>query len=384
VLPALLSLSSSAGWILLGSFAFGLGLCLRGFRVPWPYCVVAVACCATLNLGLLVLATAAFVLISPGRAGETAIAGVATALGTVALWSGYVARYTAAGLSGDVVWSLGVTGLTFPLGGVAAMVDRWPLVGCVGLTGLAAGWRVRQVRLVAFLALASVAFLGVVALGPKPRYFLTVLPLLFALSAVLPIALRHFFSRTGYLRLSLSIGLTLVLANSLLIEHARGGRDLLLDTGAPLALPRLRTAPYERWTALVRGRAEDGPIICNDDLGCLLIGRQATHWWLSSETEAATYGFRAAAGWRSWYTGIPILVGEEVRWALNSEGMRGAWIIVLDTAKHPASPVITTSAGSPELVVECEEEGMLVLRAPTHGTQVGPGPKSEVEPCTGK
>ncbi len=52
----------------------------------------------------------------------------------------------------------------------------------------------------AFLALACVVFLGVINLGPKPRYFVTLFPLLFALAALLPAATRQYLPARGWLQ----------------------------------------------------------------------------------------------------------------------------------------------------------------------------------------
>jgi hypothetical protein len=382
LLPALLSLSSVSGLVLLGTVAVGVGLGLRLLRASWAFCVVAAVCCATLNLGLLALATAALVLARPQRARGTAIAGLVAGVTSVALWAVYVSWHTASAWDWALVSSLGQAGLAFPLGGVAELVRRWPLAAGAALAGLGLGWGTREVRLTAFLALAVLAFLGVVALGPKPRYFLPLLPLLFVLAAILPGTLEPSVRGTEWLPRLAATGAAVLLACLLLVEHEHGGRDTLLEAGGPFGLSRLRTAPFERWAALLGQRATEGPIVCNDDLGCLLIGRHPTHWWLSSTIEAERYGVRDAAGWRSNYTSARILVGDEAERALVSKELRGGWLIALDTVKYPGPARITASDVGPGLETVCAAEGMLVLRV--HGDADRPEVRSakETPPCS--
>ena len=381
VVPALLSQSSPTGLALLGLAAVGLGLLLRRLGASWVCCALAAGCSATLNLGLLAVGTVALMLARPARGPATAAAGLAIGLATLAFWSVYVWRYTAAGWGWSVTGSLGSAGLVFPLSALTALARRWPLATGAALAGLVAGWRRWRVRSLASLVLASVVLLGVIGLGPKPRYFLGVFPLLFAMAATLPAALGERLRRAGWLGQAASAGLALALLGSLLVEQERRGRDPLLESGADLLQARLRTSPQERWAALLGRRALEGPLVCNDDLACLLLGRTPSYWWLGTQAEAAEYGFRDGSGWRSVYTGVPIVVGGQAAQALVSEDPRDPSVIVLDTGKYAVTRGDARLAIGRWFERACDREGMLLFRAP-HADRAGPGPAKERDPCT--
>jgi hypothetical protein len=380
LVPALLRLGSPTGLALLSLTALGLSLLLRLLGASWSCCAIAAVCSATLSLGLLLVATAALMLVRPERARVTGAAGVALGLATLTLWSTYVSFYAPSGLGVAVAESLARAGLAYPFAAASAMTDRWPLTTLAALGGLVVSWKARNVRSVAFLSLALLVALGAIDLGPRPRYFVALLPLLFAMASVLPVAVASRISAPGWRAGVATAGLTLLLAGPLLVEHERG-RDILLEPGGPLGLSRLRTSPFERWAELLRGRIEGGPIVCTDDLACLLVGQAPTYWWLASETEAATYGFRDAGGWRSTYTGARILVSNPVTGAMACDEMRGAWVIALDTLKYRPAPIITAASGWVAPAAPREAAGMTLLRAVDNADPAQPTLPKEVIPC---
>jgi hypothetical protein len=372
---ALAAHGSLPGLALMAGISLLAGLLAIRLRAPWPFGIAVAACCATLNLGLLALATTMLLLALPERARSTAVAALAGAAASVIAWLVFARLHIPSALDLGLVSSVVNGGLAFPLDGAVELIRRWPLAAASALAGLLLSWRVRSVRLTAFVALAVLAFLGVLTLGPKPRYFLPLLPLLIALSATVPIALGRFVPAGGLARPAASTTVALALGVTLVLEHETGGQDPLLQRGGEFGLSRLRSAPFERWAVELGGRATDGPLICSDDLGCLLLGRRPDYWWLGSQSEAERYGIRDARGYLSTYTGARILVGDEGSEALASHLLQGGWLIALRTVKYPGPAGYADGPSGSRLQVECETPGMVVLRV---RGQVG-RPRSEMK-----
>jgi hypothetical protein len=380
LVPALLARGSALGFAWLGLAAAAATLSVRLVGAGWPVCIAAGLCCATLNVGVLAIGAAALALARPREVRATAAAVLIAAAVSVLSWSAYVWGHTASGFDAALVTSLGQASVAYPLDGLAELVRRWPVAAACAVAGLVAGWRAPEVRLTASVALAMLTFLGVTTIGPKPRYFVPLLPLLFALAAVIPAALST-LARKVALRRLVAIAAAVALGCVLLAEHERGAGDVLLERGGTFGLSRLRSAPFERWAAALDTRATDGPIVCTDDLGCLLVGRRPDYWWLGSKLEAERYGVRGGGGWRSSYTGARILIAEEGTRALASRELRGGWLITLHTVKYPGPQTSDLRAAGDNLQAVCQAEGMVVLRIQGGAERPGPISAEEAPPC---
>ena len=360
VVPALLHLGSPIGLALLGLSALGIGLALRPLGASWAVCAAATAISITLNLGLLLVAVAALLLVRPAGARATGLAGLVVALATLAAWTAFVAVHTPSGF-GETARSLGLAGLAYPLAGAAAMARLWPLTALAAFGGLLVGRKDRNVRAVAFLALALLVFLGAIDVSPRPRYLLALLPLLFATAALLP-AVMALRARAWWRPAGVAAkGLSLILVGILYLEHDRGRQDFLLEPGSLLTPPHFKTVPFEGWAESLAGRVVGGPVVCTDDLACLLVGQTPDYWWLGSEGEAAQYGFRLGGDWHSTYTGARILVGSQGNGSIPCEKWRDAWIIALDTPKYPPSSDMIGTRDPHARETQLRVAGMTVL-----------------------
>jgi hypothetical protein len=335
--PALWAGVSPASLVAVGLAAAAIGAGLRALGAPLGLALAASFAAATLSLGWLAVLAAAASLARPERARSLAGFGALAASLSLGVWAAHTWLTTDAALNLELVASLARTGLARPLGAAVYVVEQWPATVLAAALGVLLGVRRPEVRAAAFLALAYLVVLGVLALTPSPRYFLGLFPLLFALAAVLPIACAAAAAaRWPRLRAVAAVSSSVMLLGGLLIEHEIGGRDtLILEPGGPLRTSRLRTAPSPDWASALAEAPLEGRLVCNDELACRMLGLRPDHWWLRSDAEARVYGRRGDhdRGWRSGYTGSPIVTDRGELRALANDG-RGAWVLVLDTVKH--------------------------------------------------
>jgi hypothetical protein len=86
---------------------------------------------------------------------------------------------------------------------------------------------------------------------------------------------------------------------------------------------------------VLRQIAPEGPLLCNDDLACLLVVGRADYWWLGSRPEVQIYGAWDGSRWRGVYTGAAIVGGSERAAALTGTPEPcPAWAVDLDTVKY--------------------------------------------------
>ena len=325
--------SSVAERILVLAAAILLGVVLRRLRAPWLLCGAAVACAASLSLGVLWVVALGLWLARPSEA-RVVIGGAALAsAATIGIWTVHMAITSAAPASLSLAWSLAQAGLAYPFPAGRFLVLHWPVAVAAAVVGAAAGYRRPEVRTAAFLGLACVVFLGATPLGPKHRYFLAVVPLLFALAALLPGAVARLVLRPNLAK-ALYGGVAALLLVALLGEHEWANRDdRLLERRPGARVSTLRTTAFEGWAAPLRSIPSEATLVCNDDLACLLAGRRADYWWLSSEHEATLYGMRQGATRRSVYTGARILAGEELAGLAQRHGDE-VWLAVMESVKY--------------------------------------------------
>lgn len=381
LLPLLLARSSFWSIALMMAGSAGTGVLLWLLDVPMALSIVAAACAATLNLGLLCTVLAGLLLADSLRARVAMTAGAIAGLASLALWSTHTVLTTDAGLSVPLVSNLAQAAFTFPLAALLYLARTWPITMLAGALGLLAGHGRTGIRAIAFLTLACLVFLGSLALGPGPRYFMPVLPFLFCLAAVVPVLSTRLAPR-GLLGRVARAGMTAALLFVLVGEHEIGARDsVILEQREGSALSSLRTAPYERWGAVLTTLPAAEKVICNDDMGCLLAGRRPDYWWLGSTTEASLYGMQD--GRASVYTGAPIIVGPKELAAVGRRQDTRTWVVLLDTTKYGFLELLDTV--KPESLVSlrpvCAAEGIRLFElrgSPASGAGV---PAKEVQTC---
>jgi hypothetical protein len=369
VVPALLSLSSATGLALLGVGALGLGLLLRPLGGSWSCCAIAVACSATLNVGVLAILTAALMLARPDRARRTAAAGVAVALATVALGP-CTPRSTAASSAGACL-VMAAPGWCF-LSGLAAMADRWPLATW-GPCGLVAGWRVlksldsalswRRSCSSARSASASLYFL-------PPRCFSR-------WSRSSRQSGNAFPQRDGYRtwrRRGSPCCCSALFWWSTVVEVGIGCSSPELRSVFRACGPRPMSGGPRSWATgppMARSSATTTSAVSSSG------DTQPTGGWARRLRQPSTDSRRRVA---KRLHGRRILVGDRQQ-ALASEDLRDAWVIVLDTVKYSITPGIATSDVGQGLEQVCDAGGLLVLRPP-HADRLGSGLAKETVPCS--
>ena len=354
----------SVTWLSLSLVAAG-ALCVSAllwrFGLEWPLCLAAAVFMATLNVGVLLAMGLAFALARPARAVTTVACTLLACAASLVLWTIQLLVTTSALLSLDVVRSMATTSAAVPWNAGTYLWNHWPLLVFLAVVGLLLSFQRTEARAVAFLVLSFVWLLGVLELGLRGRYFIPVFPLLFALAALVPASVAA-ASKVGWSRRAMTAGVASLLLVALLGEHEQGARDSsLLERNGPFGTSRLRSVPSAEWRAILASLPPEATLVCSDDVACQMGRGRVGYWLLDSEVEARIYGAPAAQGFRSTYTGAPIIAGtRELRSIVDSGRLDGAWLVMLDSLKYGFDEGEILE--SPSLHFVCEGEGIRLWR----------------------
>jgi hypothetical protein len=379
LLPVFWSATTSLSLSLLAFGALVVGGLLRRLGSPWLLCLASAACVLTLNVGILVAMALGLVLARPSRALTIVVCTLAASGASLALWITHLLATTSAILSWDVFQSVAKASLSIPWSAGMYLWAHWPLAVGLAFVGVLLSFRSQEARAVAFFVLAFVVVLGLLELGPRPRYFIPVFPFLFVLASLVPASLAT-PSAASWKRRGSMVGLASLLAVGLLAEHEYGARDsALLEAKGPFGTSRLRSVPSVEWTAFLSSVPPTATLICNDDVACHLGHGRVDYWLLASDVEARIYGAPDLLGLKSTYTGARIIAGSHELRSIVADGrLDGAWLVLLDSFKYGFDE--GDIAQSPSLAFLCEADGIKVWRLGPPSKGLRPPPR-ERAPC---
>ncbi len=314
---------------------------VRYAKAPPVFGTLCLLAALLFQLGLLATVVLVAVLLRPVLArvylANGALAGFVSAL----FWTVHTSFVTSAAISVELLRSLVVYSLAYPLDAVRGFCSSLPLtatvIAVVALSTLAApSPRDERVRMLLILTALGLVVLGVANVPLNSRYYIVSWPVVLIVVVYgLDLMLRAGSSSSTPRGLLLRRFAVAALIVGLTIEHRNYSRqNPVLETGRPDRLGMVQRVDSEGWSGALSTIPRDALVISNDELACVYHLGRVDYWLTTRDRDLAQYALVTDSGRYGLYAGARLISSlDDFRSVVRRTGGRLPVLVLFATGR---------------------------------------------------